>query len=196
MANPPPPSGTKSSGPARLIAIFCLALIVLVGLVVLITWLVIKPKKIQFSIDEGWIREYNLTNGKLNSTFNFVVRAYNANNKASIYYDPMKVTVSYRGQTVSSDTIEPFFQPHKNVTRFLLQNAARNVPLPDVVVHDLKVERTGGEVDLDIRLQGKIRFKVGAWKSRRYKLKVLCSPVVVNFSDDKRFGKTDCDVDI
>jgi len=64
------------------------------------------------------------------------------------------------------------------------------------MVHDLKVERTGGEVDLDIRLQGKIRFKVGAWKSRRYKLKVLCSPVVVNFSDDKRFGKADCDVDI
>ncbi|KAJ8429719.1 hypothetical protein Cgig2_013791 [Carnegiea gigantea] len=160
MANPPPPSGTKSSSPARLIAIFCLALIVLVGLVVLITWLVIKPKKIQFSIDEGWIRDYNLTNGKLNSTFNFVVRAYNANNKASIYYDSMKVTVSYRGQTVSSDTIEPFFQPHKNVTRFLLQNAARNVPLPGVVVHDLKVERTGGEVDLDIRLQGKIRERL------------------------------------
>ncbi|XP_074294128.1 uncharacterized protein At1g08160-like [Silene latifolia] len=193
----PQSSTTKpSKGPCKLIAILCLALIVIIGLAILITWLVIKPKTLQYSIDEGWIRDYNVTNNQLSSTFNFVLRAYNPNKKTSVYYDKMEVTVIYRGQTVAYNTIEPFFQPKNNVTRVTLQNTAHNVALPPKVVHDLKVERTGGEIDLDIKIKGKLRFKVGVWKSRHYKLKALCSPVVVNFSNDTKSQTRDCDVEI
>ncbi|KNA24550.1 hypothetical protein SOVF_014690 [Spinacia oleracea] len=185
----------KKTSPITLCAIICLALIVLVGLAILITWLAIKPKKIQYSVDEGWIRDYNLNNSHLTSTFNFVIRTYNPNNKASIYYDKMDVKVYYRGQTVSSDGILPFHQPKKNVTRLMYQNTIKDVMLSSDSAQHLKLERTGGQVDLDIKIKAKIRFKVGLLKTRHYKLKVLCSPVVVNFPNDKRFQKTDCDVD-
>ncbi|KAJ8426624.1 hypothetical protein Cgig2_016067 [Carnegiea gigantea] len=195
LPNPSRPYGSNNpNSRVRLIAFILLALIVIVGLAILITWLAIKPKKIQFSVDEGWIQNYSLANGKLNSTFNFVIRAYNPNSKGSIYYDTMDVKVYYRGQTVATETIEPFFQPHKNVTRIMLQNKAQNVALQGRAVHDLKVERTGGEVDLDVKIKGKIRVKVGVWKSR-HKMKVLCSPVVVNFSNHTKFRRIDCEVD-
>ncbi|KAL9247564.1 hypothetical protein vseg_020982 [Gypsophila vaccaria] len=194
----PQSSTTKPAkkSPFKLIAILCLALIVIVGLAVLITWLVIKPKTLEYSIDEGWVRGYNLTNNQLTTTFNFVLRTYNPNKKTSVYYDKLDVTVLYRGQIVSGDTIEPFFQPQNNVTRVMFQNTAHSVALPSDVAHDLKVERTGGEVDLDIKIRGKIKFKVGVWKSRHYKLKAFCSPVIVNFSNETKFQTRDCDVDI
>ncbi|KMT07907.1 hypothetical protein BVRB_6g146030 [Beta vulgaris subsp. vulgaris] len=185
----------KKRSPITLCAIVCLALIVIVGLAILITWLAIKPKKIQYSVDEGWIRDYNLTNGHLTSTFNFVLRTYNPNHKASIYYDKMDVTVYYRGQNVAYDKVEPFHQPKQNVTRIMFQNTAKDVTLQSDSVKYLKNERNGGQVDLDIKIKAKIRFKVGLLKTRHYKVKILCSPVVVNFSDDKRFQKVDCDVD-
>ncbi|KAK9665913.1 hypothetical protein RND81_14G145300 [Saponaria officinalis] len=189
-------SATKRKSPIPMIAIFCLVLILIIGLAILIAWLAIKPKKLQYSIDEGWIRDYNLSNGQLSSTFNFVIRTYNPNRKTSVYYNKMEVTVLYRGQTVAFDTIEPFFQPRRNVTRLMFQNTAHNVVLPPNIVRDLKVERTGGEVDLDVKIRAKLKFKVGVWKSRHYKLKALCSPVIVNFSNDTKSQPRDCDVDI
>ncbi|KAL9241267.1 hypothetical protein vseg_015398 [Gypsophila vaccaria] len=192
----PQTSATKRKSPISLIAIFCIALIIIIGLAILIAWLAIKPKKLQYSVDEGWIRDYNLTDGQLSSTFNFVLRTYNPNRKTSVYYDKMEVTVLYRGQVVAFNTIEPFFQPRRNVTRLMFQNTTHNVALPPNTVHDLKVERTGGEVDLDIKIRAKLKFKVGIWKSRHYKLKALCSPVVVNFSNETKFQTRDCDVDI
>ncbi|KAL2937481.1 hypothetical protein RDABS01_020930 [Bienertia sinuspersici] len=192
--SPNPPA--KKRSPITMIAIFCIGLIVIVGLAILITWLAIKPKKLQYSVDEGWIKDYNLTNSELTSTFNFVLRTYNPNHKTSVYYDKMEVTVYYRGQAVANDKVAPFYQPKQNVTRLMFQKATKNYNLPQGVVRDLKAERTGGEVDLDIKIKAKIRFKVGIWKSRHYKLKVLCSPVVVNFSNDKRFQNKDCEVDI
>ncbi|XP_074289289.1 uncharacterized protein At1g08160-like [Silene latifolia] len=198
MVGPRTPHSSTKTGksPMKAIAICCLALLVIIGLAILITWLAVKPKKLQYSIDEGWIRDYNLTNGQLTSTFNFVLRTYNPNRRTSVYYDKIEVTVIYRGQTVAVNTIDPFFQPKRNVTRVTLQNTAHNVALPPKVVHDLKVERTGGEVDLDIKIRAKLKFKLGIFKSRHYKLKALCSPVVVNFSNETKSQTRDCDVDI
>ncbi|XP_057542364.1 uncharacterized protein At1g08160-like [Amaranthus tricolor] len=198
MAGPRNPSTTpQKNNPCKLIAIICLALIVIVGLAILITWLAIKPKNLQYSIVEGYIRDYNLTNdGQFKSTFYFGIWTFNPNHKASIYYDKMDVIVTYRGQDVASGSIAPFFQPKRNVTTLEFQNSAKDVTLSSDQVKHLKNERNGGQVDLDIKINARMRVKVGIWKSRHYKVKILCSPVVINFSNDKRFQKTNCDVDI
>ncbi|GAB4859698.1 hypothetical protein Ancab_011177 [Ancistrocladus abbreviatus] len=173
-----------------------LALIVIVGLVILVIWLVIKPKKLVYSIDEGSIKGYTLSNDHLDSTFNLVVRAYNPNHRVSVSYDRMEVAVSYGGQTVAYQEVAPFFQPHKNITRLRVDPTARYVALPAKTAQDLRLERTAGQVELDVRMKAKIRFKVGVWKSRHYKLKVLCSPVMINFNSPDKFQMTNCEVDI
>ncbi|KAL4591624.1 hypothetical protein LXL04_004593 [Taraxacum kok-saghyz] len=197
--NKPPTSNQPAhSKLVRLIAIVLLVLIVLVGLTILIIWLTIKPKKLVYSIDDGSIHNYNLSNGNhLNSTYYFMLRAYNPNKKVAIYYDKVDVTVLYDDETLSRGIIDPFHQPKRNATRFKLNLASHDVPLHDQTARDLKAERSSGQVEMTVKLRAKIRFKVGVWKSRHYHMKVSCAPIMVHFSSSsKGFQRTICDVDI
>ncbi|KAK8550823.1 hypothetical protein V6N13_119326 [Hibiscus sabdariffa] len=100
----------------RCVATCLIPLIVLVGLDVLITWLVINPKKLLYTLENGSVQDFNLTNNHLNATFDFVLRAHNPNRRLSVYYDHIEPTVTYEDQTIAFKTIDPFFQPHRNVS--------------------------------------------------------------------------------
>lgn len=201
MANNPPPPSQTSAPPRhskllRIIAIVLLVLIVLVGLAVLIIWLVIKPRNLKYSIEDGSIKGFNLTDNHLNSNFSFVLRGHNPNGKVSIYYDKIEVSVLYDDQTVAFDTVEPFFQPHGNVTRLGLNLVAKDASLVKTAAKDLSLEKSSGEVEWEVKMKAKIRFKVGSWKLRRRTMRVTCEPVLVHFSSSKAFERTTCDVDL
>lgn len=180
----------------RWIAIFFLALIVLVGIAVLVIWLVVKPKRLVFSVDDALIQNFNINNNHLNASFHFVIRSYNPNTKVSIYYDKIESRVDYDDQTLAYNLVEPFYQPHKNVTRLGVKLKADSVALVGSVPTDLKLEKSSGEIELNVWLKARIRFKVGAWKSSHRTLKVFCSPVLVHFSRSKNFERTICDVEL
>lgn len=181
----------------RLVASFFLALIVLVGLAVLIIWLVIKPKRLVFTVEDGSVHNFNLSNDNhLNASFNFVVRSYNPNAKVAIYYDSIESKVDYDGQTLAFNTVDPFFQPHKNVTRLQVNFTAQSTTLFGSISKDIKLEKSSGEIELNVWLKARIRFKVGVWKSSHRTLRILCSPVVVHFSKYKTFERTSCDVEL
>ncbi|KVH90744.1 uncharacterized protein At1g08160 [Cynara cardunculus var. scolymus] len=182
----------------RLIAIVLLTLIVLVGLTILIIWLTIKPKKLVYSIDDAAVHNYVLSNSNhLNATYYFILRAYNPNKKVSIYYDKVDVVVLYDDETLSTGTIDPFYQPKRNATSFKLNLSSRDVSLPQQIARDMKVERSSGQIEMTVKLKARIRFKVGVWKSRHYGMRVTCAPIMVHYSySSKGFQKISCDVDI
>lgn len=199
MANPAPPPGAakpRHSVLVRTIAMVLLALIVLVGVAVLIIWLAVRPKRLVYTIEDGSIHGFNLTNNHLNATFNLVIRSYNPNSKVSIYYDKVEVLVSYDDQNVAFNTVAPFFQPRRNVTHLGVKLVAQDVALYGAVAKDLGLEKSSGEVELDVRVKAKIRFKVGVWKSRHRTMRILCSPTLVHFSSSKSFDRTYCDIDL
>uniref|UniRef100_A0A5B7AY86 Late embryogenesis abundant protein LEA-2 subgroup domain-containing protein n=1 Tax=Davidia involucrata TaxID=16924 RepID=A0A5B7AY86_DAVIN len=203
MATPAPPlpppqaARRRHSKLVRCIAIVLLALIVLVCIVVLTIWLVIKPKRLVYTIEDGSIYGFNLTTkNHLNATFNFVLRSYNPNRRVSIYYDKLEVMVYYSDEVVAFNTVDPFFQPHRNVTRLGVKPVAQDVSMLGSEARDLRLEKSAGVVELDILVKAKIRFKVGVWKSRRRTLRILCSPVTVHFSSSKNFERTFCDIDL
>ena len=197
MANPQPPRSFTHSMLVRTIAIVLLALIILVGVSVLIIWLAVRPKRLVYTVEEGSIHGFNLTqNNHLNATFNFVIRAHNPNTKVSIYYDKVEAYVFYYDETVAFTTVDPFFQPRRNVTHQRLNLMARDAALEGAAARDLRLEKSSGEVELDIRVKAKIRFKVGVWKSQHRTLRILCSPTMVHFSSSKGFERTFCDVDL
>ncbi|GFZ17835.1 hypothetical protein Acr_26g0011050 [Actinidia rufa] len=144
----------------RTIAIVLLALIILVGLSVLIIWLAVRPKRLVYTVEEGSIHGFNLTqNNHLNATFNFVIRAYNPNTKISIYYDKVEAYVFYYDETVAFTTVDPFFQPRRNVTHLGLNLMAREAALEGAAAKDLRLEKSSGEVELDIRVKAKIQVQ-------------------------------------
>ncbi|KAF8396497.1 hypothetical protein HHK36_018120 [Tetracentron sinense] len=178
------------------IAITILSLIVLVGLIVLIIWLVVRPKGLAYTIEEGSIHGYDLKDNRLNATFDFVLRSSNPNGKVSLYYDYIKVSVSYDDETIAFDLVEPFFQPRRNVTRYEVKPVARSVPLMGSLAKNIRRERSSGKFVFEVRVKARIRFKVGIMKLRRRTLRVLCSPVVVHMSSSKGFDWTRCDIDL
>lgn len=195
-ATQPPAAPPKRTGLLRCIAIVLLALIVLAGIVVLIIWLVVKPKRLVYTIEDGSIHDFNVNNNHLNSTFSFVIRAHNPNGRASIYYDSIEVSVAYDDQNVAFNTLEPFHQPTRNVTRLETKLVAQNVAIASSIAKDLKLEKTSGEVELEVRVKARIRFRVGVWKSDHKTLRVVCDPVMLHFSSSKSFQRTNCDTDL
>lgn len=194
MANNNPP---KHSNLLRYIAMIILALIILVGIAVLIIWLVLKPKRLEYSVESASIHHFNLTDANhLYANFDFTLRAYNPNSRVSIYYDTVEVSVRYEDQTLATNAVQPFFQSHKNVTRLHVGLTAQTVALYESVPKDLKLERSSGDIELDVLVRARIRFKVGAWKSRHRVLRIFCSPVLVHFSKAKNFQRAPCDVEI
>lgn len=197
---PPPPPPPQNQVPpthsklVKAIAILLLALIVLVGVAVLTIWLTVKPRRLVYSIEDGSIHGFNLTNNRLNASFNFVLRAYNPNSKVSIYYDKVEVLVSYEDQTVAFNNVGAFFQPHRNVTRLGVNLVAHDVLMFGPVGRDLGLEKSSGEVEVEVKVKARVRFKVGVWRSKRRNLRVSCAPVVIYFSSSKGFERTLCDV--
>ncbi|KAI3908289.1 hypothetical protein MKX01_027311 [Papaver californicum] len=179
----------------RCIAITILIIIALLGLAVLISWLAVRPRRLVYTIEAGKVKDFNLHNNHLNSTFDFIIKAYNPNNKISLYYDSIEVIVSYDDQTIAFDVVEPFYQPSSNVTKLEVKPVAKSVSLLGSVAKDLKFEKSSGQVDIDVRLKARIRFKLGIWKSSHYNLRVSCSSVVVHLHSSKTFERTSCDVD-
>ncbi|KAF8397767.1 hypothetical protein HHK36_016689 [Tetracentron sinense] len=170
------------------VLLFCLS--------VFIVWLVIRPKGLVYTIEDGSVHGFDLKNNHLNATFDFILRSYNHNRKVSVNYDSIKVSVSYEGETIASDFFEPFFQPHRNVTRFEVKPVARSVSLMEFVARDLRLEKSSGKVRLAVEVKARIGFKVGVWNSAHRTLRVLCSPVVVFVSSSEKADRTFCNTDI
>ncbi|KAJ0084227.1 hypothetical protein Patl1_30552 [Pistacia atlantica] len=193
----PPPGHPPRKGLFRYIAIFLLSIIVIVGVAVLIIWWIVKPKQLVYTIEDASIHNYNLTgNSRLNSTFDFNIRAYNPNGRASIDYDSIEVSAEYENQNIAFTTLEPFQQPTRNVTHLEANLVAQNIALPKSISNDLRRDKSKGEIDLDVRLKAKIRFKVGLWKSDHRTMRIICSPVTIHFSSSKNFERTECEIDI
>ncbi|KAF3952245.1 hypothetical protein ACB098_08G110400 [Castanea mollissima] len=197
MANPTSQQ-PRHSKLLRYIVIVLLVLIILVGLAVLITWLVIKPRRIVYTVEEASIKHYNLTKNHLNATFEFSIAAANPSSKISIYYDSIKASVKimkyYESSktTIASEVVDPFFQPHRNVTTLDLKLVAQNMPLSGSDYKDIGHARTSGKIELKVSLDARVRFKVGMLKSRKRTLHIRCYPLIVSFSRPKNFDPRNC----
>ncbi|KAJ9178036.1 hypothetical protein P3X46_009954 [Hevea brasiliensis] len=192
---PPAEARPAHSNLLRVIAIVILALIVLVGLAVLITWLVIKPKQLVYTIENGTVSNFKLNYNHLNASFDFGIRVRNPNRRISVYYDSIDVSLSYDDQTIAFNTLEPFHQPMGNVTQLKAKIEARDVALSNGLSRDLRLDKASGKVQLDVRIQARTRFKVGIWKSKHKTLRILCPSVVVHFTSAKIAQRTYCDID-
>lgn len=181
----------------RCAILLILALIVLTGLAVLITWLAVQPRKLKYSIEHGSIGGFNLSSGsdRLNAEFDFVLRAHNPNRHVSLYYDRIDVTVMYQDQKLSVNNVHPFYQRRRNVTFVDLDLEAKNATVYGATARDLRMERTAGEVNLSVKIRSKIRLKVGVFKIHR-KLKIDCDDVAVPFDSRKGFKRVSCDTDM
>lgn len=171
----------------RLYRRFCAALvgvIVLVLLIVLIVWLVLRPTKPRFFLNDVSIVCINVSSASyLTVTMQATLASRNTNDRVGIYYDRADVYAEYRAMQITVPTaLPPFFQPPNDAAVWAPFLSASNVPLPPYLATALTQDETAGYLLVTIRVDGWIRWKAGAFITSHYHLRVRC-PALLTVND-------------
>ncbi|KAF6133960.1 hypothetical protein GIB67_040724 [Kingdonia uniflora] len=159
---------------------FFLCFIVLI--VVLVIFLVLRPSKPHFTLQDTTIYQFNLSSPNfLSSNLQVTVASRNPNDRIGIYYDRLDVYASYRNQQITLPTsLPPTYQGHKDVNVWSPYVAGTAIPIAPFLAVALSQDTQVGMILVNIKVDGRVRWKVGTWISGRYHLNVNC-PAYLTF---------------
>ncbi|GLT90103.1 hypothetical protein SLE2022_080550 [Rubroshorea leprosula] len=150
--------------------------VIIVGLAALIFWLIFRPNIVKFHVTDASLTQFNLTsdnNLHYNVALNITVR--NPNKKIGIYYDRIEANAYYEDQRFATQQLTPFYQGHKN-TSYLNPSfqGQKLVLLGADGVSEYNQEKNSGVYSVDVKLNLRVRFKLGKLKTWRFKPKIEC----------------------
>ncbi|KAI9121949.1 hypothetical protein K1719_007039 [Acacia pycnantha] len=176
-------------------------IIVIVGIAVLVFWLLVRPSKVKFHVTDASLTEFNYTNdGTLhyNLALNMTIR--NPNRRLGIYYDNVEARALYEDARFASNEISPFYMGHKT-THYLSTefNGQNLISLGADQTSEYNKQKSSGVYDIDVKLYLRIRFKLGVFKTGKFKPKIHCDlkvPLTANGnSSSGTFETTECEFD-
>uniref|UniRef100_A0A5B7A825 Putative NDR1/HIN1-like protein n=1 Tax=Davidia involucrata TaxID=16924 RepID=A0A5B7A825_DAVIN len=147
---------------------------------ILIIWLNLHPTKPEFSLKEADIYQLNLSGPHLlNSSIQLTLLSKNPNKKVGIYYDKLQVYASYKGQQITVDTpLPPFYQGHEDSNVLTASLVGAGLPVAPSFGYEVGSDQTVGKLVLSLKVNGRIRWKVGTWVSGRYRININCIAVM------------------
>ncbi|XP_071721784.1 NDR1/HIN1-like protein 26 [Rutidosis leptorrhynchoides] len=150
--------------------------------IIFLFWLILHPSKPQFSLQEADIYQLNLsgpTTSLLNSSIQFTLLSKNPNQKVSIYYDEIQAYAAYKGEQITSYTsLIPFYQDHQESNLLSASLVGTGLPVSASFGYEVGRDRTVGKLVLNLKVNGKLRWKIGTWVSGRYRFTVNCISVM------------------
>ncbi|GLT47705.1 hypothetical protein SLA2020_213760 [Shorea laevis] len=160
--------------------------VIILGLAALIFWLIFRPNIVKFHVTDASLTQFNLSsdnNLHYKLAANITVR--NPNKKIGIYYDRIEANAYYEDQRFATQQLTPFYQGHKN-TSYLNPSfqGQKLVLLGADGVSEYNQEKNSGVYSIDVKLNLRVRFKVGKLKTWRFKPKIECDLKVPLSSSD------------
>ncbi|CAL0326714.1 unnamed protein product [Lupinus luteus] len=151
-------------------------------LTILIVWAILRPTKPTFILQDVTVYAFNATvPNLLTSNFQVTLSSRNPNDKIGVYYDQLDTYVSYRSQQITLRTaIPPSYQGHKEVDVWSPFVYGNNVPVAPYNFVGLSQDQSNGNVLVDVKVDGRVRWKVGTFISGRYHIYVHC-PAYITF---------------
>lgn len=162
-----------------------LIIISIILLAALITWAILQPKKPRFILQDATIYAFNVTAvpNLLTSNFQVTISSRNPNSKLGIYYDQLDIYATYRSQQITYYTsLPPTYQGHKDVNVWSPFVYGTNVPVAPYNGLALSQDQANGNIGLLIKINGRIKWKVGSIMTGRYHVHVTC-PAVIPFGN-------------
>ncbi|KAL5205118.1 hypothetical protein ABZP36_009989 [Zizania latifolia] len=160
----------------RLLAIlFGLALIV--AIIALIVYLVLRPTHPRFFLQDATLRQLDLSNssGLLSTSIQITVASRNPNDRVGVYYDRLDVYASYKYQQITlAASLPPVYQGHGDVDVWSPVLSGPNVPFAPYLADAISKDFQAGYLILQVKIDGRVRWKVGSWISGHYHLFVTC----------------------
>ncbi|KAI4300566.1 hypothetical protein L6164_033932 [Bauhinia variegata] len=118
----------------------------------------------------------------------------NSNKRLGIYYDNIEARALYQDARFDSDDLTPFYQSHKT-TNYLNHTfqGQQVLVLGSSETSEFNKEKSDGVYNVDVKLYLKIRFKLGLFKTGKFKPKVKCELKVPLKTNGTAFEPTKCD---
>ncbi|OVA07127.1 Late embryogenesis abundant protein [Macleaya cordata] len=211
---PPPQQSCYQSPPKRQCCVVNTLMIkVIVGfgigftIPLLIFYLSAGPTDVKFYVVAANLTQFDLNynnnnNGNtLNYNLSLSMAVENPNKKIGIYYDMLGATASYKRERFSWASLPSFYQGHKNTTNLRLNFRGQSlIVLDQSDVSKFNSEKNTGVYYIDVKLYGRMRFKIGSIKTRRVEPEIQCNlriplaSINGTLARAGRFESTMCDV--
>ncbi|KAH6774797.1 NDR1/HIN1-like 1 [Perilla frutescens var. hirtella] len=151
---------------------------------ILLVWLILHPKKPHFVLQDATVYAFNLTAPNLlTATVQITLSARNPNGRIGVYYDKLDVYAAYRSQQITLATRLPAsYQGHEDITVWSPFVYGTAVPVAPYLAASLGEDEGTGTVLINVRVDGRVRWKVGTFVSRNYHLFANC-PAYINFGN-------------
>lgn len=146
----------------------------------LLVWFILRPAKPQFYVKDVGVYQLSLSPPRLlNSTVGFTLVSRNPNDRVGVYYDRLRAYASYKDQRITADSaFPPFYQGHQDTNLLSASLSGAGVPVAASFGYELGRDQTTGKLPLRLRLEGRVRWKVGSWVSGQYRIMVDCIAIV------------------
>ncbi|XP_027343762.1 NDR1/HIN1-like protein 12 [Abrus precatorius] len=187
---PPPPRSSFASRSffrAFFATMICLA--VIFGVILIITWLVLRPSLPHFTIHTLSLTNLSTTAQSISATWHISFLVRNGNKKMTITYNALRSSVFYRTNYIAESQLAPLKQDTKSETTLNATLSAASAYLEPRVVDALNGERSRGSVLFDVQIVAPTSFRSGSWRFRTRVLKVLCRKVPVGVSSNVTSGE-------
>ncbi|CAI8592840.1 unnamed protein product [Vicia faba] len=184
---PPRPYASRSFFRAFFATMICLA--VIFGVIIVITWLVLRPSLPHFTLTSLSLSNFSASNQSLSGTFRLSFNVRNGNRKMSVTYNALRSSIFYHSNYIAESELAPFKQDTKSETALNVTFAAANAYFEPGAVRDLNGDRTRGSVPFDVQISASTSFRSGSWRFRPRILKIVCRRVVVGISSNSTSGE-------
>ena len=155
-----------------------LGLALIVAIIALIVYLVLRPTHPRFFLQDASLRQLDLSNGSsnlLSTTLQVTVASRNPNDRVGVYYDRLDVYASYKYQQITvAASLPPVYQGHGDVDVWSPVLAGPNVPFAPFLADAMRKDIANGYLIMEVRIDGRVRWKVGSWTSGHYHIFVTC----------------------
>lgn len=175
-------------GCRRLLALL-LALALIVAVITLIVYLVLRPTHPRFFLQDASLRQLDLSantssttpsTSLLSTVLQVTVASRNPNDRIGVYYDRLDVYASYKYQQITvAASLPAVYQGHGDVGVWSPVLSGPNVPFAPYLAAALQDDCKAGYLILQVKIDGRVRWKVGSWISGHYHLFVTCPAFLV-----------------
>ncbi|KAK9727058.1 hypothetical protein RND81_05G255200 [Saponaria officinalis] len=168
------------------------ATFIIIGVILFIIWLILRPRVPIFTVDSISLSSLNLSStappSEISATWTVHFTVSNPNSKLHVYYDQIIARIYYKSSFITQNQLPPFDQPTKNQTAVTAILVASSAYIPPDIVKDFNGDRSKGSVKFDVQMIALVRFKSGGWRARTRYLRVLCDDLPLSVTSNASNG--------
>ncbi|KAL5579491.1 hypothetical protein UlMin_011933 [Ulmus minor] len=185
------------------LTVIILLLLFFAGVASVIFYVIYRPQRPSFSVSSLKLSYLNVTSSsQLNSKFDINITARNPNKKIAYIYNPVAISITSGDVDVGDGVLPAFVHGKRNTTLLKTQITSSRKALDDSSATALKSSlKSKNGLPLKIRLDTKVKVKVGGVKSPKVGIRVKCDGIRVTPPTGKTpatatTSKAKCKVDI